>query len=322
MSVSGVPQQTFGQKAIFTEGQGSRRGSPQAWDTLWVFDGGDDQLAEAVSLVPDRHGGVYFADTFLPRVYHLDARGGLDWSWGREGSGPGELRDIRAMALDGSGNLVLVDSGNRRIYTLSSEGQLLDEVPLHIDAGYVFRVVVLGSNQYVMATDGPAPWILVDQAGKQVQIADTPQGVSQLSFLQRFGLITKWKQDRWVLGFQNGNGWFTFRSGAVALASPYVEHTEFPSHDAHPSDVTVHSAVSLSVRGDTLAVFFAGSTRDQFRSLDRYELQSGDYLDSLMLPQPVQQAVWGTQGTCLRCYIRHFSDVDGTSATTDITLRS
>lgn len=297
VSVSGVPQQALGQNPVFTEGQGPRRSASPIWDTVWVYDGGPDLLAEAHSLVPDGHGGVYFADTYLRRVHHLDRRGSLDWSWGREGSGPGEVREIRAMALNASGNLVLVDSGNRRIVTLSPEGQLLDEVPLAIDAGYVFGIVGLGSAGYVMATDGPAPWVLVDQEGKQVRVADTPEGVGALSFLQRFGLITKWRQDRWVLGFQHGNGWFTFRSSAVALASPYVEHTESPSYDAHPSDVTVYSAISLSVRGDTLAVLFAGSTRGRSHWLDRYDLQTGDYLDSLMLPQPVQQAAWGRQGS-------------------------
>ena len=222
----------------------------------------------------------------------------LDWSWGREGSGPGEVRDVRAMTLSSSGDLVLVDSGNRRIVSLSSEGRLVGEVPLSIDAGYVSGVVSLQSNRFVMATNGLVPWILVDQSGKQVQIVDTPSGVGELSALQRFGFIAKWKQDRWVFGFQNGNGWFTFRSSAMEMASPYVEHTGFPSSDATrlPIGEMVHSAVSLSARGDTLTVLFAGITRGQFYWLDRYELQTGAYIDSLLLPQPVKQAVVGSQG--------------------------
>ncbi len=297
VSLSATHQQARGQQPFFKEGQGSRRGSPPAWDTVWVFDGRDDLLSGAVSLVPDSHGGVYFADPFLRKVYHVDPRGNLDWSWGREGGGPGELRDVRAMALNSSGNLVLVDSRNRRIVTLTPEGQLLREVPLAIDAGYVFGVVVLGSDQYVMSTDGPAPWMLADDGGRQVQVVDTPQGFSRLSFRQRFGQMAKWKDDRWVFGFQNGNGWFTFRSGSVALASPYVEHTESLSEDVtRLANESVHSAVSLSVRGDTLAVLFAGSTRGHSYWLDRYDLQSGDYVDSLILPLRAQQAVWGIQG--------------------------
>jgi hypothetical protein len=297
VGVLGVPQLAPAQ-AIFKEGQGARKLSPTAWDTVWVFGGRDHELASATSLVPDGRGGVFFADPLLSRVYHVDPDGRLDWSWGREGSGPGEVRDIRAMTLNGSADLVLVDSGNRRIVTLSSEGRLLSEVPLSIDAGYVSGVVSLQSDRFVMATDGSVPWILVDRAGKQVQVVDTPSGVDELSVLQRFGFITKWKQDRWVFGFQNGNGWFTFRSSVVELASPYVEHTGFPSSDANrlPIGEMVHSAVSLSARGDTLTVLFAGSTRGQFYWLDRYELQTGAYFDSLLLPRPAKQAVVGSQG--------------------------
>jgi len=293
----GMPDQTLGQASIFTEGQGSRRGALPAWDTLWVFKDSDDRLASATSLLSDGRGGVYFADPFLRRVHHLDAQGILDWSWGREGSGPGEVRDVGAMALDGSGNVVLVDSGNRRILTLSSEGLLLDEVPLALEAGYVSGVVVLQPHHYVMATNGPVPWILVDQAGRQIQAVDTPAAFAQLSVLQRTGVIAKWKQDRWVFGFQNGNGWFAFRSHAMVLASPYVEHTEFPPHDATRLPMeTVHSGTSLSVRGDTLAVLFAGNTNGQLHWIDRYDLQTGAYLNSLILPQPVKHAVVGTHG--------------------------
>ena len=295
----GMPQQAMGQESLFTEGQGSRRGPLPAWDTVWVYHGGEDALASATSLLPDSRGGVVFIDQLLLEVHRLDAQGRLDWSWGREGSGPGEVRAIRAMTLDGDGNVVLVDHGNRRIVTLSSEGRLLREVPLAIDAGYVSGVAVLQSNQYVMATDGAAPWILVNRAGQQVQEVESPRALAQLSFLQRTGLITKWKQDHWVFGFQNGNGWFTFRSGAMELASPYVEHTEFPPRDAVrlPIGETVHSAASISVHGDTLAVLFAGSTRGQLHLLDRYDLQTGDYLNSLVLPQPVKHAAVASQGT-------------------------
>ncbi len=127
------------------------------------------------------------------------------------------------MTLDGDGYVVLVDYGNRRIVTLSPEGRLLREVPLAIDAGYVSGVAVLQSNHYVMATDGAAPWILVNQEGQQVQEVESPRALAQLSF--------------------------------------------------------------------------AGSTRGQLHLLDRYDLQTGDYLNSLVLPQPVKHAAVGSQGT-------------------------
>lgn len=294
----GLPQRSASQSSLFTEGQGSRRGPIPAWDTAWVFVGDDAHLASATSLLPDGQGGVFFIDQLLLELHHLDPQGRLDWTWGREGSGPGEIRALRAMALDGNGDVVLVDSGNRRIVTLSPEGRLMREVPLAIDAGYVSGVAVLESGDYVVATERTVPWILVDRTGSQVQEVDTPQAMAELSFLQRTGLTTKWKQDRWVFGFQFGNGWFSFRAGEVELASPYVEHTEFPPRDATrlPLDETVPSAASLSVRDDTLTVLFAGSGRGQLHWLDHYDLQTGEYLDSWFLPQPAKYAVVGSGG--------------------------
>ena len=238
-------------------------------------------------------------DHLLYKVHHLDADGALRWSWGTEGRGPGEWRDGRAMSLDINGGLVLVDYGNRKIMNLDYDGQLVGEAGYDIPSAVVFGVAVLESGLYVMHTEAPVPLVLVDREGRTVDstAVEMPRGFDRLSRRQRAGTIARWKEDRWVFGFQIGNGWFTFRREAADLASPYVEHTDFPPSDAPMTrDQAVFSAMSLSVRGDTLAVLFGGSTRGRLYWLDLYDLNSGTYLESLFLPKSARYAVMGPQG--------------------------
>lgn len=295
-------EEAFAQVPIFERGQGSRTDRTDfaaRWDTLWTFGGtGDTLLASAGYLVPDDRGGVFVMDYLLPKVHHVDADGTLRWSWGTKGRGPGEWSDGRAMALDVNGGVVLVDYGNRRIVNLSYDGDLIGEVGYDIRSLVVFGVAVLQSGLYVMHTEAPVPWILVDRDGKAVDSTsvELPSGFGDLSLYQRGGLVARWKEDRWVFGFEVGNGWFTFRREAVDLASPYVEHTDFPPRDGPGAGDLAVSAVSLSVRGDTLAVLFGGNTRARLYWLDLYDLNSGAYLKSLFLPMPAKYAVMGPEG--------------------------
>lgn len=301
-ALGNTTEEAFAQVPIFERGQGSRTDRTDfaaRWDTLWTFVGtGDTLLASAGYLVPDDRGGVFVMDYLLPKVHHVDADGTLRWSWGTKGRGPGEWSDGRAMALDVNGGVVLVDYGNRRIMNLSYDGDLIGEVGYDIRSLVVFGVAVLQSGLYVMHTEAPVPWILVDRDGKAVDSTsvELPSGFGDLSLYQRGGLVARWKEDRWVFGFEVGNGWFTFRREAVDLASPYVEHTDFPPRDGPGAGDLAVSAVSLSVRGDTLAVLFGGNTRARLYWLDLYDLNSGTYLKSLFLPMPAKYAVMGPEG--------------------------
>ena len=50
---------------------------------------------------------------------------GLLATWGRAGSGPGEFRDPRGVAVDAQGRLYVADTGNRRVQVLDASGQYL-----------------------------------------------------------------------------------------------------------------------------------------------------------------------------------------------------
>lgn len=69
------------------------------------------------------HNGKYFVtfDTHCVEVFKND--GGFLYRVGEKGSGEGQLRDPRGMAIDGQENLVVCDSGNHRLHVFTTDGK-------------------------------------------------------------------------------------------------------------------------------------------------------------------------------------------------------
>jgi sugar lactone lactonase YvrE len=96
---------------------------------------GPEQFDEPAGITVDRDGNVYVADVFNFRVAKLSAAGALLDQWRHcedgpdcripnAGSGPGEFRDQRGLALDGQGNMYVADAGNDRV-----QRRIVVEVP-------------------------------------------------------------------------------------------------------------------------------------------------------------------------------------------------
>jgi len=70
-------------------------------------------------------GRVYIADMLEGKIYVYSPGGGLQFSFGTEGAGQGQLRQPRAMAFDGQNRLFVVDAYNSRISVFTAEGRFL-----------------------------------------------------------------------------------------------------------------------------------------------------------------------------------------------------
>ena len=277
--------------------------SDATFDTVWVLGGpGDTLLASPTFPRPHGDGGVVFFDLQQQRVYRVAADGHLAWTWGRKGEGPGEFRNVRGLDVAPNGNVVLSDSGNRRLITLSPAGELISEDVLRV-AGFVSGVSVLADDRLAIHTSR-MPWGVWD--GDDEHPADgLPPGLWEMSDLQNQGRLTAWRGDSWVFGFTVGNGWMVFKNASVVGVYPYVEHYDFPEVAVSRRAFTTSSRMvrhtpstgrSVSVRGDTLYVLFGGASSMRGYMMDTYEIATGRYLQTHLLPHHANRAVVDAAG--------------------------
>lgn len=280
--------------------------SEVAYDTLWAIGGPGDTLL-AMPAFPRAYGnhGLVFFDIQSQSVRLLGDDGTVSWSYGKVGEGPGELLNVRAIDVrERDGAVILVDSGNQRVLTLNSNGEIVDEVPLSV-GGIVHSVSVLSDDDLALFASREPHWQVWNRDGIRGN-SGAPDAMQDMSFLQFQGRTTLWKSDKWVFGLGLGNGWFVFQDTAVIGVYPFVEHTQFAeirtvrqglSRTSYMVNRPPSSARSLSVRGDTLHVLFGGHSSSAGRLLDKHDLNTGQYLETNLLPHYANRAIVGANGT-------------------------
>ncbi len=86
--------------------------------------------AEGNIYVGDGHGGQTLTsppDT-VARIAKFDRNGNFITSWGRLGSGPGEMRTPHALDIDSQGRLIVGDRGNNRLQIFQLDGTYIGEL--------------------------------------------------------------------------------------------------------------------------------------------------------------------------------------------------
>ncbi|MXX70919.1 MAG: hypothetical protein F4Y73_03515 [Gemmatimonadetes bacterium] len=289
---------------LFPDAGGERTVRAADYETLWTYGPGDTVLASAVALDAFSNGDAAVLDGRSQRVHRIGP-GGVVWSWGRTGQGPGELRNVRAMAVNDREEVVLADSGNRRLLWISGSGSLLRETPLPAPgqgaSGTVNGIVPLADGGYILDSMAPEPWLRVSEAGEPVAVVSSPwEPLGDMHPLQRYGNVTRAHGNLWVFGFALGNGFFLFDDRSSRGAYPYIEHSDFPavvvtrrpngnvrlSYPVRPTP----AAQDLAVRADTLLVLVNN------RALDRYDLTTGSYVETTVLPRPVHRVAVSGDG--------------------------
>ena len=95
---------------------------------------GDGQFNEPWGVAVNQKGEIYVADTWNGRIQKFDSEGRFLAKWGRYGHSPNQLGDPevlfgpRGLALDSEGNLLVADTGNKRILRFGGEGAFLEQV--------------------------------------------------------------------------------------------------------------------------------------------------------------------------------------------------
>ncbi len=95
---------------------------------------GDGQFNEPRGVAVNRQGEIYVADTWNGRIQKFDSEGRFLAKWGRFGNSPGQLGDPevlfgpRGLALDSEGNLLVADTGNKRVLSFAGGGTFLRQI--------------------------------------------------------------------------------------------------------------------------------------------------------------------------------------------------
>lgn len=293
--------------------EGERLASPprrtilaENWDTLWIVGGGeaDTLLLDPLRVVAGR-GRVYVLDQSGPRVISFAAADGtLLWMAGTQGGGPGEFLAPRAMALLPDGRVVVSDIANARLTILGGDGASLGSVLVH-GVGDVLSLCALQDGSVLlfpgnsthhlvrMSIDGRVfgpirlPWPDLEHApplARQVELQNDPTGEACIAALNM------------------GRGYARFEDGRFRATGEYIEHVELPvveERESHDDEGRVVRRVerirsgtlatrAVSLRQDTLAVVFSGTTRRRGRLIDLYVSTSGEYIGSLVYDRSIR----------------------------------
>src|SRR5690606_23723666 len=82
-------------------------------------------------LTPDGSGGVYIFDGQAPALRQYDAEGRYIGTFGGDGAGPGEYRDVAlGLAVRSDGRLVMRDPRNNRVNVYNPDGSPSDHWPV------------------------------------------------------------------------------------------------------------------------------------------------------------------------------------------------
>lgn len=95
---------------------------------------GDGQFNEPWGVAVDQAGQIYVSDTWNGRVQVFDSEGRFLRKWGVFNTTNGELGDANALfgprgiAVDNEGNVLVADTGNKRIIKFAPDGQPLQQI--------------------------------------------------------------------------------------------------------------------------------------------------------------------------------------------------
>jgi hypothetical protein len=246
-------------------------------------------------------GGMAYVVDVDQRVIAFDTTGRQRWVQGKEGSGPGEYRNIRDLKVGPDLRVWVHDPSTARITQLDSMGQVAGWIPLDKVGHSEAMIPRSGGGATLLPPYADADILTIDSSGVVVSRDSIAwAGYHGLEHLSRqFRTAIDPATGYWVLGFEYGNGWFGFEAGRGSGRRYYVEPTRFPPVIKEVMNGgqsigtrlvrTEQSGADLSLTGDTMFVLFGGKELRR-EKLDLYEWQSGNYLGSIRLPEKVDFA--------------------------------
>lgn len=276
-----------GKRAVLTE----------RWDTLAIIGGSsveDTTFADPFVL---RFWGdrIAVADWIGNHVRVFDAEGGLKWTAGSTGAGPGEFRQIADIAVAPNGNLWIVGHRNVRISEVDTLGQFVRHVPLQHLPRAPSHVVVLPDRVVFTLNSDIHSIVEVDTGSFAIRRAYGFPWPDSLSFDYNLRVhpASTPRNPTWVAAFQHGPGFMIFRDGESSHHR-YVDDIPFQYKinerlKASGADSLRYGALSADIVDGEIYMLFGGRPNraihpeEPTRLLDVYDLE-GTYLRSYRTP--------------------------------------
>ncbi len=283
---------------------GERTFRGAAWDTLFTFGGAlQDTLLLAPSRIAADKGGAYVADLLAGRLLRIDRAGRVAWSWGRRGRGPEEMAHPRHLALDANGTAWLLDVENARLVGIDREGRRLGTVPVEEVGARADVFVPRHDGTFVLlALDPDRPLVLLAPDGRVLERRPFPIPAFRTlpPLATQLVAANDPDADAWAVALSMADGFFPFEgtrwTGARGWYVEPVPTTRVRTERRRLADseettsrvVAPHfGAAGLAVSGDRLLVLFQGASELANRVVDVYRRSTGEYVESLILPEPV-----------------------------------
>jgi hypothetical protein len=279
-----------------------RRITPARWEPVFRIGGIVDDTSLAMPSRPAASAdGVYIVDAYLKRVQFFNLDGTRRWSFGGEGSGPGEFRTPRDLKVDGSGRVWALDPANARLTVVDPNGIDYLEIPLARLPRMPDRVVPLPGGQAILLDHAPdSPFVRIDSAGLVLSRFALPlRGLDEVGSLgaqlvPRGDAVT----GRWSAAFMAGDGFFSFDGESLRHPhSWFVEPSPWPEivTEQNGNSTTrrmrtrVSAASSIATDGERVFIHVDGRSELRQRVLDVYSAHDGTYLESFELPRRLSE---------------------------------
>ena len=288
----------------------STRPGPRVFDlNEWesVFEIGataGDTTFYAATFVEADTSGAYVYDSGRYQVLKISGDGSVRWVYGGRGQGPDEFLKVRDIELDQTGRLWILDPENARVTVLLPSGNVDVRIPMR-NVPHSDQLIPLSEDRAIlMALEREEPLVLIDRTGKVVERLDVPwPDYSRLEPLMTQLLTSSAPRGSYfALAFRSGDGFFVFEGKKpLPYHGVFVEHLEFPVVDrfSNGNSRTVRvrpspdAAVSLEIASGKLYVHFGGQTEERYALIDVYDLETGRYERSLVLPRAVSDVALG-----------------------------
>ena len=285
----------------------ARRIVAPPWDTLWTRGGTtqDDTLLLMPWALAVDSARVYVLDAAAYRVVAFRAGdGSLAWIAGRKGGGPGEFASPVALATLPEGRIAIADPRNSRVTILDTAGRVTRELSLS-EAGDTRSMCALRDGSLLLSTSNDEwPIVLMSPWGRILRRFRLPwPDLAQAPPLARQARLASLPdRSACVLALELGRGFATFDGTRFSAPHQYVEPFELPRVDVRRTFKSRTqrvverriAAYDVAVDGREIAAAFEGRTDAARRLIDLYDAQTGTYVRTYLLNDPVANlARWG-----------------------------